>query len=137
VSDEKATWEGEVERLVVALSVRLSEVLPAGQFEVAVDQRLAIRLCGVGANRSRTVWLSPMTFWRSRMSAEERLRLFLQAASQRIQKFVSVEGRRWPTATAQPHISITDDEIHIWWGGENEGDATVALRPIVRAEIGI
>jgi hypothetical protein len=134
---KQASDEEQVERLVAALCERLAEVLPRDQFEVTVEHRYAVRIRGIGSRDGAIHWLSPMPLWRSRSPVEYRLQLFLDAASQGVQKFVSRRHRRWPTMTAKPKVSIGEDSILIWWGGASEEDAVVALRPIPRGEIGV
>lgn len=129
--------EDEVEQLVAALCSRLAEVLPRDRFEVTVEHRHAIRICGVGSRRGEVHWLSPIPLWRSRSPVEHRLRLFLEAAGSGLQRFVSRHDRPWPTATAESKVCIGQESIVIWWGGESEADAVVALRPILRSEIGV
>jgi hypothetical protein len=129
--------EDQVERLVAALCERLAEVLPRGKFDVTVEHRHAVRILGIGSRHGDTVVLSPMPLWRSQSPVEHRLQLFLDAASRQVQKFVSGRHRRWPTVTAKPKVSIEDDRILVWWGGESEDDAAVSLRPILRNEIGV
>jgi hypothetical protein len=126
---------GQMERLVDALCERLAEVLPRKQFEVTVEHGHAVRIRGLGERNGDTVWLTPVAVWRSRLPVEERLRIFLEAASQRVQKFVSRRNSPWPTLTAKPRVSIGEDRILVWWGGASEADAVVALRPISRREI--
>lgn len=131
------TDEDQAERLVTALCVRLAEVLPRDRFEVTVEHRHAVRISGVGSRRGSTQWLSPLFLWRSRSSVEHRLQLFLDAAVRDVQKFVSQRNRRWPTMTAEPKVFVGEDNILMWWGGERETDAIIALRPISREEIGV
>jgi hypothetical protein len=132
---DKASDEDQMERLVVALCERLAEVLPQNQFEVTVEHRHAIRIRGVGTRLGNTAWLSPITLWREPLPVEQRLQLFLDGASQRVQKFVGRRYRPWPTRTASPKVSIEEDRILVWWGGVGEADAVVALRPISLREI--
>src|SRR4029077_9081273 len=126
----------QMERLVGALCERLAEVLPRSQFEVMVEHGHAVRIRGLGERHGDTVWLTPMAVWRSRLAVEDRMQIFLEAASRRVQMFVSRCDRPWPTMTAKPRVSIDEDRILVWWGGPNEADAVVALRPIPRKEIG-
>jgi hypothetical protein len=132
-----AADEEQVERLVVALCERLAEVLPRDKFEVVVEHRHAIRIRGIGLRSGDTHWLSPLFLWRSESPVEYRLQLFLEPASRGVQEFVSRRYRPWPTTTAKSKISIGEENILIWWGGESNSDAVVALRPIVRSEIGL
>jgi len=129
--------EDGVERLVAALCSRLAEVLPQDRFEVTVEHRQAVRIRGVGSRRGDVHWLSPMPLWRSRAPVEHRLQLFLEAASSGLQRFVSRHDGPWPSVTAKSKVSIGQESILIWWGGESETDAVVALRPILRREIGV
>jgi hypothetical protein len=126
-----------MERLVGALCERLAEVLPRSQFEVMVEHCHAIRIRGRGERRGDTVWITPVAVWRSGLAVEERLQIFLEAASGRVQKFVSRQNRPWPATMAKPKVSIDEDRIVVWWGGPSDADAVVALRPIYRKEIGV
>jgi len=123
--------------LVDALAERLAEVLPRTQFEVTVEHRSAVRIRGLGKRHGDTVWLTPVAVWNSPLPVEDRLQIFLDAASQRVQTFVSRPTKRWPTMKAKPKVSIEEDKILVWWGGPRETDAVVALRPILRKEIGV
>jgi hypothetical protein len=129
--------EEQVESLVLALCERLAEVLPADKFEVTVEHGKAVRILGKGARYGNSLWLTPIAIWRSQLPVEQRLQLFLDQASRRVQTFVSDRHRRWPTMTAKPWVSIGEDWILVWWGGESKKDAVVALRPIARDELGI
>ena len=127
-----------VERLVDALCERLAEVLPKSRFEVMVEHRHAVRVRGLGERRGDTVWITPIALWRSQLSVDERLQIFFEAASRRVQEFVSRVDRPWPTAAAKPGVSIDKDKIRVWWGDPIEVDATaVALRPIYRSCVGL
>jgi hypothetical protein len=64
-------------------------VLPQNQCEVAVEHRHAVRIAASVRAPADTVWLSPMPLWCSRLLVEHRLQFFLDAASERVQKFVS------------------------------------------------
>jgi hypothetical protein len=122
---------------MLALCERLAEVLPADEFEVTVEHGKAVRILGKGSRYGNSLWLTPIVIWRSQLPVEDRMHLFLDAASRRVQKFVSGRHRRWPTMKAKPRVSIGEDRILVWWGGPGEGEADVALRPIMRSEIGI
>lgn len=128
----------EAESLVLALCERLGEVLPADEFEVTVEHGKAVRILGRGSRYGSSLWLTPIAIWRSQLPAEDRMQLFLEQACRRLQDFVS-HGRkaRWPARAAKPRVSIGEDRILVWWGGPGEDEADVALRPIVRSEIGI
>ena len=73
--------ERQMERLVDALCKRLAEVLPQNRFEVTVEHRSAIRIRGLAERSGDTVWLTPVAIWRSGMPVENRLQIFLEAAS--------------------------------------------------------
>lgn len=135
--ERQSSDEEQVGRLVAALCERLDEVLPRNQFEVAVEHRYAVRIRGVGAYRGNTVWLSPTAVWCSPLPVQERLQIFLEAVGRHVQRFVSRRHKRWPTMSAKPRVSICEDRILMWWGGVKEEDAVVALRPILRREIGV
>ena len=57
---------------------------------------------------------------------EHRLQLFLDAASESVQKFVSRRYRPWPTMKAKPKVSKGEDSILIWWGGASEAEAVMS-----------
>lgn len=134
---QDASNERQMERLVAAFCERLAEVLPRNQFEVTVEHRHAVRIRGLGQRQGDTVWLTPIAVWRSRLPVEDRLRIFLEAASRRVQSFVSRHDRRWPTMAAEPRVSIEEDKILVWWGDPSEADPVVALRPIPRKQLGV
>lgn len=134
---QEANNESQVESLVLALCERLAEVLPADEFEVTVEHGKAVRILGKGSRHGSSLWLTPITIWRSQLSVEQRLQLFLDATSRRVQKFVSRRNRPWPTMRAKSRVFIGEERILVWWGGESEEDAVVALRPISRREIGV
>ena len=134
---QQSDKEQQVGSLVAALCERLAEILPADEFEVTVEHGTAVRVLGRGARRGNSLWLTPIAIWRSQLPVEQRLQVFFEAASRRVQKFVSGPRRRWPTMTARPGVSIEEDRILVWWGGPSEADAVVAVRPIARKEIGV
>ena len=41
----------------------------------------------------------------------------------------------WPNTQAKPHCAITSSELRLWWGGPDESEAEVALRPIPREDV--
>jgi len=127
----------QMEKLVDALCERLVEVLPRKRFEVTVEYGHAVRIRGLGERNGDTVWLTPKAVWCSRLPVEDRLQIFLDVASRRVQKFVSRRNKPWPTLTAKPNVSIGEESILVWWGGASEANAVVALRPISRREIGM
>lgn len=129
--------EERVERLVAALCERLVEVFPKDRFEVTVDNRLAIRILGIGPNHGNIHWLVPMPLWAGQSPVEDKMQLFLDAAARQVQALLSKRGTRWPKAHARPKVLIGDDQILVWWGGPRESDAVIALRPIARSEIGM
>jgi hypothetical protein len=129
--------ERQMERLVDALCKRLAEVLPQNRFEVTVEHRSAIRIRGLAERSGDTVWLTPVAIWRSGMPVENRLQIFLEAASRRVQNFVARHNRPWPSIAAKPKVSIDENNIFVWWGGSCRTDAVVALRPISRKELGV
>jgi hypothetical protein len=134
---QQASDLDQMERLVGALCERLAEVLPRSHFEVMTEHGHAVRIRGLGERHGDTMWITPMAVWRSRLAVEDRLQIFLEAASGRVQKFVSRHNRPWPTMTAKPRVSIDEDRILVWWGGSSEADAVVTLRPIPRKDIGV
>ena len=136
-SAQQASGDDQVEKLVAVLCDRLVEVLPPSQFQITVEHRHALRICSIGSREGNIVWLSPRALWQSPAPIEYRLQIFLEGLSRRVQRFVSQRNRRWPTMTAKPKVVIDEDKILIWWGGASEAEAVVALRPILRSEIGI
>jgi hypothetical protein len=131
--------ESQVEGLLRALCERLTEVLPADRFDVGVEHGMAVRILGKGSRHGDSLWLTPVVVWHSQLSVEDRLQLFLDQACRRLQSFVATgHAARWPTAAAEPRVSIDDDRILVSWGGTGEDEAPdVALRPILRSDIGI
>lgn len=132
---EQGEGEPQLSLLVESLSTRLAEVLPANLVEVAVERPGAIRLRGVGARAGDTIWLAASGVWGAPAPLQERLLVFLTAAGNHVQRFMSRSGAPWPARAAEPHVAIERDRIAIWWGGAGEADAVVALRPILMREL--
>lgn len=127
----------QMARLVSTLCTRLAEVLPRNQFEVTIEHSDAIRIRGLGNRHGDTMWLTLGAVWRAQLPAEERLEILFRTVSRRVQSFVSRRNRPWPTKEARPGVLINEEKILVWWGGPCVTGAAVALRPILRRDIGI
>lgn len=123
--------------LVVAMAERIEEILPKGEFEVTTDGKV-VNIIGIGEFRGKSNLLMPAFILRAPLSTLERLELTFKSLGERLQGFLTkAHGEPWPAVGAEPHISITDEMIMLWWGGRDEADAVVRLRPIARQDIGI
>jgi hypothetical protein len=128
--------EGE-QRVVGALAERTKELLAEEDFEVSTDG-LLVTIRGVGQFRGRSNTLMPVFIWRAPLPATERLTMVFESASLRLQEFLTAAyGRPWPAPNAKAHVSVSDDLISVWWGGDTEAEAIKRLRPIFRTEVGV
>lgn len=137
VTSYMLTRMAEAERLTGVLAERIREVLQEDEFEVEVKGRI-ISITGVGARGGNTFGLMPALIWQLPLSATRRLRMIFEGVARNLQHFLTCAyNRPWPAVTAEPHVSVGDDAILVWWGGASETDAVARLRPIPRVEIGV
>src|SRR5580704_3529004 len=122
--------DDEASRLAVAISERLREVVPSAEFDVRIEGR-TVGVVGVGKWRGNTWRTRPVAIWLLPLSATRRLRMIFESQGKELQEFLSrVRGQPWPSVDAESHVLVTDQAIHIWWGGADESDAVVRSQPI-------
>lgn len=106
------------------------------EFEVRT-KGTAVSLFGVGGLRGQSFGVAFGPIWLSRISREEKLEAVFDMTSKGLQKFLTKALRRpWPSKYAEPHVQITGDSVHMWWGGDDEATAALSMRPILCEEIG-
>jgi hypothetical protein len=128
--------DGEA-RVIGVLAERIEELLAAESFQVSTDGR-TITVSGTGELSGRANVFMPVFIWRLPMPATQRLDMLFESASRRLQEFLTAAyGKPWPSSGAEAHVSVRDDVISVWWGGEAEEDAVERLRPIDRSEVGL
>jgi hypothetical protein len=129
--------EQQVRTLVAVVCERLAEIIPSSAYEVAVGGGVAIRIRALESPTVGVSWLTPVTLWQAQASVEDRLEFFLNAVAAKVQELLSTSGGRWPARFAEPRVLVDAERILVWWGGPSAVEAVVALRPIVRSEIGV
>jgi hypothetical protein len=127
----------EAERLTAVIADRLAEVLPQQEFRLKLALPI-ISIDGIGSQYGNGYSTAPAMLWYLPLPASQRLKLIFERQTGDLQRFLSsVRGSPWPTRGARPHVEITSDTIHAWWGGSTEADAVVRLRPIARDDLGV
>jgi hypothetical protein len=107
------------ERVIAPLAQRLTEILPADEFEVEVrGTTLAVR----SLRRPGASLLTGALFeLRLPLPMALRLRVYFENQADSLQDFVSeVKGTEWPAAGAKPRVRVTDEEVHVWYGSGDE-----------------
>lgn len=129
------TRHQECVRLAEIFRVRLTEMLEGEEFEIRT-KGAAVSVFGVGSLRGQSFGIAFGPIWLSRMSRTQKFEAVFDMTSRGLQKFLTKTLRRpWPSKLAVPHIQVTDDAVHMWWGGEDEATATLRMRPILYEEI--
>lgn len=125
------------QQLVEAMSERIAEVVDPTECEVSTDGKF-IKLVGINQRRGNMTSIMPFFILRAPLPADERLKLAFEALARSTQKFLTpCGGPVWPEPGVEPHVAISGKTINVWWGGPNEADATIRLRPLDRAELGV
>ena len=123
--------------LIEMMATRTQEMLSPDEFSVSSDGKTIV-VRGVGGFLGKTNFLMPMFIWRAPLPLTQRLDMLCRSHGKRLQEFLSgARGEAWPAEGADLHISITGEAISMWWGGPNEDEAVLRMRPILREEIGV
>jgi hypothetical protein len=125
-------------RLIGALVERIGEIAPP-DFEVttvADGHLLVIR--GIGPRAGSSSTSSPGMFVRLPLPASLRLRILFENVASGVQEFFEqAAGQPWPAAGASPQVRVTDTEVHVWYGDNDENTAVVRLKSFHRTELGL
>jgi hypothetical protein len=121
--------------LTYAIADRIQEVLIPSEFNLKTDGKI-ISVKGVGSRRGYSYSTAPSLLWNLPYPRSRRLELIFDIQSRELQRFLTAARHTpWPARDAMPHIKITSDAVHVWWGGFTEADALVRLRPIYIDEL--
>lgn len=124
-------------QLIEAMSERVAEIVDSTECEVTTDGK-TIKLVGINRRQGNTVSVMPFFILRSSLPADQRLKMAFEALAKSTQRFLtSCGGPAWPAPGIEPHVTVSGETINVWWGGSNEADATVRLRPLDRSELGV
>lgn len=130
-----------VAELLDTLTVRAAEVVP-DDVRVYI-QRGALKVEGTDPLAPAGVTMLGLTtrqgmFEHGAMAQMPPLVGVTMGFGKSLQKMVAKTRRvPWPSAAAMPHCAVTSTQLRLWWGGPNESEAEVALRPIPRTDIGM
>jgi hypothetical protein len=53
-------------------------------------------------------------------------------SARHLQEFVRCAVKDWPDADSQPHVTVTDQQVRVWYGTDDESAAAVRWRPFDR-----
>jgi hypothetical protein len=94
----------------------IREVVSPTEFEVSSDGKV-IRIIGIGRAQGMNCSVLPFFALRATMPIERRLEMVFEALGIKLQDLLTrVYGTPWPAADAEPHVTITSDEVKIWVG---------------------
>jgi hypothetical protein len=111
-----------------------SSVVPDGYTAVVSDAGITIS-SGAPTFYHAVILLRPA--FRQAEPREQSLGLALQVFAGAFQRNMTrIMGQAWPDEDADPHYSVTADELHVWWGGSTRQEAHVAVPPIRRSDVG-
>jgi hypothetical protein len=115
---------------------RVREILPADEFDV--DARGTAFSIAPRHGDGRWGVTTPIIMLSLPGSPREKLvRTYRMLAESIPEMICEVRGEQWPGQDPQTHVSVGSDQIDVWWESAADPDATVRLRPIPRAELGI
>jgi hypothetical protein len=120
-------YQRQAEALTRVLADRVSQLLPKDEYSVDVS--------GLALSVQRTsaygggMTCSPAVGLVAPGSDEAKVRRACQLAAEALRDYVAAGG--------EPHVSVTEDTVMIWWDAADESEETVRLAPIGRAEIGM
>jgi hypothetical protein len=121
------------EALVTSWVERIREVVP-GDVTVTHDGKATF---AVRAGRGSSV-VTPMIVLAIPGTGTQELRRAYRHHAEALQELLSDTRRsEWPGPGAITHVEVGPDEINVWWSSSTMPEATVRLRPIPRAELGI
>jgi hypothetical protein len=122
------------EAIATELAERYREILPPGRFKVEVNgTHVVMRALPPGRSAGSTCngpgWVALMV----PAQRDFQLRLFLDSEARSVQEFVRHFVTDWPHPNAEPHVAVTDQQLRVWCGTNDEAAASVRLRPLERA----
>jgi hypothetical protein len=131
LGDERS--QRRFEAIAVELAERYREILPRRRFRVeangtVVEVTILHPSRNAGSTQIGPGWVLLML----PMPRELRLRMFLEDAARHLQEFVRCAVKDWPEADAEPHVTVTDQQVRVWYGTDNESAAPVRWRPFDR-----
>ena len=129
-------------RLRDAVAERVAELLDARAFAVttAEDGIIVKALQGnsAGSTLRLSTQLSGLIMLNLPLSTKLRLRTYFENTADALQEFVSRVSRTdWPAPGAKPRARATDDQVHVWYGSDDESSAALRWRPFDRHELSI
>jgi hypothetical protein len=117
------------------MAERVAEIVDPDICEVTTDGK-TVRL----ANRAGGKWITialPFVL-RQPLPSDQRLQAAFAALAKGVQRAMSSCGQSsWPRPGAQPHVSVTDEAIEVWWAGPDQADGSARLRSFDRREFGL
>jgi hypothetical protein len=73
-----------------------------------------------------------------RGSPEAKLKKLFETEAASLQSSIARAHRdESPGSSFEPHVDVTPKDVYVWWGESTHDDASVRLRPIPRAELGL
>jgi hypothetical protein len=122
------------EAIATELAERYSEILPSGRFKVEVRGTcVMMRALPPGRSAGSTAHGPGWVVLMVPAPREFQLRLFLESEARSVQEFVRHFVTDWPHPNAEPHVAVTDQQLRVWYGTNDEAAAPVRLRPLERA----
>jgi hypothetical protein len=125
------------EALISAWAPRIREVLPAGatvEYNGGVHYSIRVTGASSGVSSSQTPMLELMLPGTAAQKLERAYRKQAETLQDVISKGLKVQ---WPAPGAKPHVEVGSEKIEIWWATPATPQATLRIRPIPRAELGI
>ena len=125
------------QQLIEAMSERVAEIVDPADCEVTTDGK-TIKLVGVNRLLGNMTTIMPFFILRAPLPADQRLKMAVEAVAKSTQRFLtSCGGPAWPAPDTGPHVTVSSEQINVWWGGPSEADATVRFRPLDRRQLGV
>lgn len=120
--------------IATELAERYGEVLPPGRFKVdvkgtGVEIRALPAGRGAGSTHSGPGWLALI----APAPREFQLRVLLEGEARGLQKFVRHFVKDGPDPNAVAHLAVTDQQLRVWNGTNDEAIAPIRVRPLERA----
>jgi hypothetical protein len=123
-----------------AIADRIRETVPPQRIEVITDDNAVTVSTRAGSGHSGGVLHLTASLWmlRAPLPMRLRLRLLFENHAASVQEFLSrALGSPWSSPAIKAHVRVTDDQINVWFGGNDPRDAEVTWRPFDRNELGL
>lgn len=119
--------------VVEALANWASGVVPKGYTATASSAGITIS-CGAPRFYHAVILITPALrdVGPRELMLERALQVFATAFQRNM---VRITGKAWPDEEAEPHYTVTADEMYVWWGGSTRQDACVQVPPIRRPDV--